>query len=158
MPITKSSSPRYYAPARYAQLSEDGAIAVALFDCQFKRHKLSELKQLQADFSAWSDEALQVLRKQAEVIAAAATEVPGASVASLRHEVETSQDSVNLRLLRRVMTGWRAVQGADSADLPFSFEALAEMEEDNPGFINACADAFWASLQPKEAAHLAQKN
>jgi hypothetical protein len=57
-----------------------------------------------------------------------------------------------------VMTGWRAVQDADGKELPFTLEALDQLEEENPGFVRTCIEAFYLSTQPTQAAHLAAKN
>jgi hypothetical protein len=61
-------------------------------------------------------------------------------------------------VLAGVMTGWRAVQDADGKELPFTLEALDQLEEEHPGFVRACVEAFYLSTQPTQAAHLAAKN
>lgn len=160
MAFIRAASPRYFAPASFQTLDNDGRLLTNLFDCEFKRLKLSELKKLQQRVNEWSAEILRNLNARAEAIRAASEKARKEDKPLELPEEDSAplQDLVNRRLLAEVMTGWRAVQAPDGSDLPFSLESVDMTEEEFPGFINSCASAFWKSCQPKEAAHLAAKN
>ncbi|HYE39854.1 MAG TPA: hypothetical protein VEB23_07975 [Ramlibacter sp.] len=169
MSFVRAATPRFFAPAAFSILDADGQLVVSKFDCEFKRLRLSEQKQLQADVSQWSEEVVKKL--QAKVVAitarakASGAEEDGAPDPAAQEEAEreaqsveiTLQDMVNRRLLERVMCGWRGVTEADGTPALFSLAKVDETEEIFPGFINACADAYWASQAPKAAAHLAAR-
>lgn len=61
-------------------------------------------------------------------------------------------------VLSQVLTAWRVQDGDKVKVIDFSLETLDQMEEEFPGFAYACASAFWASVQPSEAAHHIAKN
>lgn len=158
MAFVRTLTPRYFAPASFETLDAEGNLINHLFDCEFKRLKLSELRQLQIKVAEWGSEIVKRLEARAQQIAAA--EAKGEQLPDRKPEDDASlqQDMVNRRLLQEVMTNWRAVQDENGQDMAFSMETLDKTEEEFPGFINACAKAFWKSTQPAEAAHLARKN
>lgn len=159
MAFVRSSSPRYFAPATFKVLDADGNLVTSKFDCEFKRHKLSELKKLQAEVGEWGAEVIKRLTDRAKAIEAAAKEGKGTEEANAEPDPAVAvQDMVNRRLLERVMTGWRGVQEPDKSEAVFSLTKVDAIEEEFPGFINACARSFWNSTEPTEAAHLAAKN
>ena len=61
-------------------------------------------------------------------------------------------------MLARYLTGWRAVQDEAGESVPFTPEALAELLDEHAGLQTSIAVAWYASIQPKAAAHLAAKN
>lgn len=157
MAFIRARTPRYFAPASFNTLDGDGKLITHLFDCEFRRFKLSELNKLQAQLTEWGTEIMRRLQERADVIAKSADS--GEPLPQEAADSEpTLEDMVNRRLLAQVMTNWRAVQDEAGNELPFSLAALDATEEEFPGFINQCAKAFWKSTQPAEAAHLAAKN
>jgi hypothetical protein len=56
------------------------------------------------------------------------------------------------------MTGWRGVTDPGAALVPYSPEALDALCEEYPGMRGAIAAAYYASITPSVAAHLAAKN
>lgn len=127
MPFKRGASPTYFAPAEFNVLDADGKLAKQLFDIQCKRLKKSELEQLDVDIKAWAEE-----RR--------ANKEPGNS---------------DRKIIERVIVGWRAVQAPDGSELPYSIEAVDQVEEEFPGFMAACVRAFYMSTMPGQAAHLA---
>lgn len=154
MAFVRAASPKYFAPAVLNILGGDGQLIASKFDCEFKRLKRSDLVALRRDVDLWSAHAMADLQKQAQALAVATEE----GNEPTRAGGNTVIDMVSRKVLERVLTGWRGVQAPDNTDLPFSLEALDETEEEFPGFINACSQAFWDSCEPKAAAHLAAKN
>lgn len=65
---------------------------------------------------------------------------------------------VDREVLQAACVGWRAVQDEGGTELPFSLDALDTLEQDFPGFIKCCVEAFYLSTQPTQSAHLATKN
>jgi hypothetical protein len=159
MSFVRSASPTYFAPAALNTLAEDGALVVSKFDCQFKRLKRTALSALRRDVEQWGAEAMARIRSRVESIGsvAASGQTSGVPVAAVEDD-DSVVNMVSRKVLVEVLVGWRAVQASAGNELPFSFEAVDQTEEEFPGFINACADAFWASCSPKEAAHLAAKS
>ena len=169
MSFVRAATPRYFAPASFNILDATGQLIVSKFDCEFKRLRLSEQKQLQQDVSQWSNDVFKKLQakvvaitEQAKAASAGEGDAPeSAGRDDAEGEVQsaevTLQDMVNRRLLERVMCGWRGVEEPDGTPAPFSLAKVDETEEIFPGFINACAEAYWASQAPKAAAHLAAR-
>jgi hypothetical protein len=161
MAFVRSASPKFFAPATFNVLGANGELIVAKFDCQFKRLKHSELTALRRDLDRWSSDVLREIEaraRKAMTPSADGADSNASADAAAAAATEAPENMVSRKVLERVMTGWRAVQGPDGSDLPFSLEALDATEEEFPGFTNACSQAFWSSCEPKAAAHLAAKN
>lgn len=158
MAFVRSASPRYFAPATLSTLSEDGLLIASKFDCQFKRLKRTELADLRRKTEEWGRTTMDRIRAQIEAVASSASGKPGGAEPAQAARTDALEDMVSRKAMVEVMVGWRAVQAPDGSELPFSLAAMDQTEEEFPGFINACADAFWSSCTPREAAHLAAKN
>lgn len=80
-------------------------------------------------------------------------------LAALDAEIQAIPQSAarDQRVFEKAIAGWRGVQDAGGAEIPFSFDAAAATEDQFPGFIAACVRAFYLSLQPVESAHFVQK-
>jgi hypothetical protein len=126
-----TASPRYFAPATFRQLQEGGALKEFDFDCEFKRCKKSEIKDLDASTAKWREQGLDV---DAQLIARVCT--------AWRIKVPKADGA----------------PGEETTLVPFSEATMNELEEDYPGFIGACVRAFYLSGTPAKAAHLAEKN
>ncbi len=61
-------------------------------------------------------------------------------------------------VLDSYMTGWRGVTDESKAPVPYSVEEREALCEEYVGMIGAMAQAFFDTLNPKAAAHLASKN
>lgn len=129
MSFIPSPSPSYYAPASFNQLQESGALKVINFDCKFKRLKRSEADALDKE------------------------------VAESKKKKMPALDAF---VLARVCEGWRVREGEGDKgplkEVPFTKATLDAIEEESPGFTAACVRSFYLSMQPMEAAHLAEKN
>ncbi len=61
-------------------------------------------------------------------------------------------------VLDRYMIGWRGVTDESKAPVPYSVQEREALGEEYVGLSGAMAEAFFATLNPKAAAHLAAKN
>jgi hypothetical protein len=156
--FVRAASPAYYAPASFNLLDTDGQLVVSKFDCLFKRLKHSELLALRRDVDQWSAQAMKDLEVRARALSASTDGQSREDEAASGNPDGGLEKMVSRRVLERVMTGWRGVKAADNSELAYSLDTLDETEEEFPGFINACASAFWESCTPKASAHLAAKN
>lgn len=153
MTFVRSASPAYFAPASINTLSADGQLIVSNFDCQFRRLKRTELAALRREVEQQSSDVMMAIRTRIEGLAAApAQPTPPAAP----EDADGVEKMLSRQMLVRVMVGWRAVEAPTGGELPFSFDELDRTEEEFPGFINACANSFWASCDPKASAHLAK--
>lgn len=61
-------------------------------------------------------------------------------------------------VLDEVMCGWRGVQNADGADIPYTADAREQVCGQVAGMRQALINAWFKSLTPRESAVLAEKN
>lgn len=61
-------------------------------------------------------------------------------------------------VLDRYMIGWRGVTDESKAPVPYSVQEREALCDEYVGMAAAMAEAFFATLSPKAAAHLAAKN
>lgn len=61
-------------------------------------------------------------------------------------------------VLDKYMTGWRGVTDESKAPVPYSSEEREALCDEYVGMLGALAQAFYDTLNPKAAAHLASKN
>lgn len=61
-------------------------------------------------------------------------------------------------VLDSYMTGWRGVTDESKTPIPYSKEERDALCDEYVGMLGALAQAFYDTLNPKAAAHLASKN
>lgn len=162
--ITRTTSPKYFAPVTLNQLDAKGALKELKFDAQFKRLKQSEKDALIAanDAKALERQLLMapVLRRQADAAMGldVADQISAQECMEIKQSINEQVRAEFVETLNTYMVGWSAVQDEQGGAVPYGTQARDELFEEHAGMLVATAMAFYQSLDPKAAAHLAAKN